>query len=133
MTFEEVATYLQAEGLGTTAVTIFVGALPPDPDDCMAILPYQGPAPEQVLGNENVSTEHDRFQLRVRARSMATAINNCKKAQRAFVKVCNETLSGCAYLSIDVLGSLHDDGKDDNGRWEFHINCEAQKAPSAVS
>lgn len=125
----ELATYLQAESVGTVGTDIFEGQLPPAPDDCLAVIPYGGQASVYTLG-QLPDWERPRVQVLVRNVSFAGAEATALAAYNALAKVANALLSGVRYVEITPLQSPFLLRRDDSGRVEFAANYAVQKAVS---
>jgi len=63
----DVADYLEEEGVGTIATNVFCGYLPEDPDACIAVLDTGGSEPDK-----DIPTKEPTFQIMIRSTNYAT-------------------------------------------------------------
>ena len=131
MVLDEVAAYMETQGIGTRAVDLFEGDLPISPDACVAVIEYPGVGPDYTLGT-GVSYEYPRIQVLVRNPIRATAESKANAAFKALAAVVNQSLSGVSYLAITPLQSpfLLEREKDALQRWKLAFNCQVLKAVS---
>lgn len=129
----EIADYLDSEGVGTVGTDLFVGSLPPDPDDCVAVL---GLTSNPIGVQRDVADlQFPRFQVITR--------NTDYEGASAALQAVRGALHGILSLNLPVgvnittqqyirLLRCHADqeggpiGSDDQGRYEFSINFSAE-------
>jgi len=115
----DVADYLQAQGVGTVATNIFSGYLPESPDACIAVLDTGGPQPDAYL-----PTRSPTFQVFIRDIDYPTGKAKLDSVRAKLHQNANVALvSGQTYfyyiLAISEGGHV---GRDDAGRDLFSIN-----------
>lgn len=124
----EIADYM-ADGsvspdIGTVATDIFIGELPPDPDNCVALFGLPG----QVIGDQRevASLQFPRFQVIVRNKSYDLA---SAKMQDVRTKLHNKyglDLPTWRVLRLHAEQEGGPIGSDDQNRFEFSINFVAE-------
>lgn len=105
---------------------VFEGFLPPEPDECIAVLPYGGFEPDAGL-------PYDRPNIQIIVRSGETptwALNMWYAVYNRVQSLRNTTLPDGTYLVYSLAiqsGPIHI-GKDDNGRFQYGLNlrCETR-------
>ncbi len=132
MLLPELGTYLQTAGIGTLGTDLFLGELPANPDNCVAILEYGGMAPEHDLGTTALRYEFPRVQVVVRNTSYATGRLKAQDILGDMAAVANETLTSVYYLEAAPLQSPFLLERDDNDRWVFACNYQITKASTSV-
>ena len=120
---EQVATYLQAQALGTIATNIFVGSLPPTPDNCIAVINTGGVAPSIDIPDKTPT-----FQVIIRNTNYETGETTLSSVRTALHQFMNDTLvTGQTYVySIFAVAEGGHIGRDDQGRDEFSINFQCK-------
>ncbi len=116
---EEIANYLVNLGMGTMGSSIFLGHLPPSPDNAITVLDTGGVEPDRELPIDNPT-----FQVIVRNTDYETGYNNLLAIKEALHKKANWQIyeNGKYYYYIFALSNGGHIGRDDNGRDEFSIN-----------
>lgn len=116
---EEIANYLVNLGMGTMGSNIFLGHLPPSPDNAITVLDTGGVEPDRELPIDNPT-----FQVIVRNTDYETGYNNLLAIKEALHKKANWQIyeNGKYYYYIFALSNGGHIGRDDNGRDEFSIN-----------
>ena len=120
----DLGTYLQAEGLGTLATTLFIGGLPVDapgastPDAITALVGTPGRPPEYVHDAPGVSREMPTLQTLTRGApyDFAAAEAWAMQIWLAFGRIRNQWLSGTWYLGVRPLHSVWKLREDDYAR-----------------
>lgn len=117
MILDDIATYLQAGGVGTIGTDLFKGELPPDPDNCVAIYEYAGQPPLV-----SVNIDRPGLQVRVRNQGYAQARAKIEQVYLLLHALANTTLSGERYLIIRAVQSPFSMGRDSNNLLELVQN-----------
>lgn len=115
------ANKLQALSLGTVDTDIFVSALPPTIDNCIAVYDTTGLPPHEYL-----PVRQPTFQIIVRNSSYVTAKAKIDAIRQALHKLANFTQSTVYFYAILATSDGGYIGKDANGRHEFSINFRAK-------
>jgi hypothetical protein len=118
----EIGNYLQTQGKGTLGTDIFLGLLPDQPDDCIALFEYAGSPPDLHWNGE-----YPGLQARVRNTSYAAARTKIGDVVDELHGLCEQTLSGTRYLLIKAKGSPEILKRDSNNRIELFVNFEIMK------
>ena len=131
---EDVGVYLQQQGLGTIAVTLFYGGHPDTPDDELTLFEYSGPAPEFENSEEPFAWERPSLQLASRAVDPLTARNFVRNAWSVLIPLKNVWLiddqgKKTRYREINPLQSPYQVGRDDNRRFLWVANFQIVKRP----
>lgn len=127
---QELAEYLESQGVGTVGTDLFVGEMPAGVVNAMVITQYPGAPPELTCGSAGWTLEISRLQFRARNTDEATALTKCKLAATALSKVKNQVIEGVRYRSVTVLQSPGLLFRDDGNRPNCGFNIEAEKVPS---
>lgn len=92
---DELATYLQAQGVATVGTDLFKFNLTPTPDAQLALVPYTGLPAEQAFGNDALKWEHPRVQVVSRGPigDHRSAFTKADAAYKAFAKIAAESLA----------------------------------------
>ena len=128
---DELGDYLEAQGVGTLAEDLFIGAYPDKPDSMVAVMEYQGDAPSLTHSAPGVSYERRRIQIMARGLTRGAAMVLATGADVALQAVRNMDLGGTRYLGIYPLQSPFPLGRDANERYKVVCNYRVEKAPSA--
>ena len=118
----EIGTYLQTQGKGTVGTDIFLGLMPDEPDNCIALFEYAGSPPDLHWNGE-----YPGLQVRVRNTSYAAARTKIGEAMTALHGLHEQTISGTRYLLIKARGSPEVLKRDNNNRVELFVNFEIMK------
>jgi hypothetical protein len=118
----DIGNYLQDQGIGTLGTNIFLGLMPDQPDNCIALFEYAGSPPDL-----HWSGEYPGLQVRVRNKSYAAARTKIGEAMTALHGLHEQTLSGARYLLIKARGSPEVLKRDNNNRVELFVNFEIIK------
>jgi hypothetical protein len=118
----DIGNYLQAQGIGTLGTNIFLGLMPDEPDNCIALFEYAGSPPDLHWNGE-----YPGLQVRVRNKSYAAARTKIGEAMTALHGLHEQTLSGTRYLLIKARGSPEILKRDNNNRVELFVNFEIIK------
>ena len=131
MVLDEIASYLQAAGVGTVGTDIFVGRMPDTPGACLGLHEYAGAAPSFAHDGEQPLFESPRVQVRVRGATYTTGRQMIEAAYNALNRVKNQNVGGVRYMRIAPLQQPFYLQRDGNERPEFVFNVEAKKALSS--
>jgi hypothetical protein len=128
----EIAAKLEAVGLGTQTVDIFVGRLEAEPDVQIAVATYGGLAPEFGFGTAGVKYETPAVQIRVRGveQDLLGPMARAKTAHDELAKVEATALSGVFYHWIHPQQPPFELERDQKGRVIVAFNCLCEKEPS---
>jgi hypothetical protein len=118
----EIGTYLATKSIGTVGTDIFLGLMPDQPDNCIALFEYAGSPPDLHWDGE-----YPGLQVRVRNKSYATARTKIGEVMEKLHGLHEQTLSGTRYLLIKARGSPEVLKRDNNNRVELFVNFEIIK------
>ena len=122
---EQVATYLQAQGIGTIASTIFIGNMPDTPDNCIAVINTGGVAPSHYIPDHRPT-----FQILIRNTDYEAGELKLNAIRTALHQYMNDELvAGQTYTYYIFLNAEGGHiGKDVNGRdeWSVNFNCKTR-------
>ena len=118
----EIGAYLATQNVGTVGTDIFLGLMPDQPDNCIALFEYAGSPPDLHWPGE-----YPGLQVRVRNKSYAAARTKIGEAMTALHGLHEQTLSGTRYLLIKARGSPEVLKRDNNNRVELFVNFEIIK------
>lgn len=128
----QIATYLQAQSLGTLGTTLFYGYLPTASGTIAVVYDTGGDPPDARIGYD-----YPTFQIRTRANAGATSVSDAYTKAVAIYNVLqslnNVTLSdGTILIDIQAIQSAPISlDKDEMGRAEFTLNFRAHiRAPT---
>lgn len=115
----DIADYLEDEGLGTVGTDIFVGMQPNTPVDCITVFDTGGAKPPI-----DIPTKRPTFEVLVRASVFATGKNTLDTIRGLLHNKYNATLvtGGNYFYSINALTEGGHLGLDEAGNDEFSIN-----------
>jgi len=119
---KEIGTYLQGQGIGTLGTDIFLGLMPDEPDNCIALFEYAGSPPDLHWNGE-----YPGLQVRVRNKSYAAARTKIGEVMDKLHGLHEQTLSGTRYLLVKARGSPEVLKRDNNNRVELFVNFEILK------
>ena len=118
----DISTYLKNQGVGTPGTDMFLGLMPDQPDNCVALFEYAGSPPDL-----HWSGEYPGLQVRVRNKSYAAARTKIGEVMEKLHGLHEQTLSGTRYLLIKARGSPEILKRDNNNRVELFVNFEIIK------
>ncbi len=119
---KEIGTYLQTQGIGTLGADIFLGLMPDQPDNCIALFEYAGSPPDLHWNGE-----YPGLQVRVRNKSYAAGRAKIGEIVKELHGLHEQTLAGTRYLLIKARGSPEVLKRDANNRVELFTNFEIIK------
>ena len=118
----EIGAYLATQNVGTVGTDIFLGLMPDQPDNCIALFEYAGSPPDLHWNGE-----YPGLQVRVRNKSYAAARTKIGEVMEKLHGLHEQTLSGTRYLLIKARGSPEILKRDNNNRVELFVNFEIIK------
>ena len=118
----EIGAYLATKSIGTVGTDIFLGLMPDQPDNCIALFEYAGSPPDLHWNGE-----YPGLQVRVRNKSYAAARTKIGEVMEKLHGLHEQTLSGTRYLLIKARGSPEVLKRDANNRVELFVNFEIIK------
>ena len=118
----EISAYLATQDIGTVGTDIFLGLMPDQPDNCVALYEYAGSPPDLHWNGE-----YPGLQVRVRNKSYAAARTKIGEVMEKLHGLHEQTLSGTRYLLIKARGSPEVLKRDNNNRVELFVNFEIIK------
>ena len=89
MMLKEIGTYLATQNVGTVGTDIFLGLMPDQPDNCIALFEYAGSPPDLHWNGE-----YPGLQVRVRNKSYAAARTKIGEVVTALHGLYEQTLGG---------------------------------------
>jgi len=111
----EIGAYLKNQNIGTPGTDIFLGLIPDQPDNCVALFEYAGSPPDLHWNGE-----YPGLQVRVRNTGYAAARSKIGEIMTALHGLCEQTLSG-----VEETGN----GEEENGGGEEPINGDGDNEP----
>lgn len=127
MLLDDIATYLQTNGVGTVGTDIFLGQLPASPDNCVALFEYAGFPPDLIWSGERPG-----LQARIRNKSYSAGRTKAEQVVQKLHGLAESTLSGTRYLLVRAEQSPESLGRDANGRNEWVVNFAIIKERSVL-
>ena len=122
MMLKEIGTYLQSQGIGTLGADIFLGLMPDQPDNCIALFEYAGSPPDLHWNGE-----YSGLQVRVRDKSYPAGRAKIEQIARVLHGLHETVLGGTRYLLVKARGSPEVLKRDANNRVELFVNFEIIK------
>lgn len=119
---KEIGTYLQSQEIGTLGADIFLGLMPDQPDNCIALFEYAGSPPDLHWNGE-----YPGLQVRVRNKSYAAGRTKIVEVVKELHGLHEQVLNGTRYLLIKARGSPEILKRDNNNRVELFVNFEIIK------
>lgn len=132
MVVEDIATILQAGGIGTIGVDLFQHVSPDKPDDLVTVAEYTSDEPQWIQDSETVDVENTRVQVAARSMRPETGRLVAERAYQLLMTVKGQTINGTRYLwcrPADAPGMV---GRDENGRFLSVVNFRIAKELSSV-
>lgn len=125
MILDDIAEYLEDEGVGTVGTNIFKSYLPDSVDTGFAILDTGG-----LMPDPDVPTKEPTFQIFLRAADYATGRAKLDAIRTALHRIANQTLitGGTYFYFILAQSEGGHIGRNDRGLDEFSMNfhCRTQ-------
>lgn len=122
MLLNDIATYLQANGVGTIGTDIFLGQLPANPDNVTAIFEYAGEPPDLHWNGE-----YPGLQVLVRNKSYEAGRQKIEQAKNILHGVSETVINNHRYLLIRANQSPAFLQRDENNRTIFACNFRVIK------
>ena len=119
---KEIGTYLQSQGIGTLGANLFLGLMPDQPDNCIALFEYAGSPPDLHWDGE-----YPGLQVRVHNTSYPAGRAKIGEVVDLLHGLHEKELSGTRYLLIKARGSPEVLKRDSGNRIEFFVNFEIIK------
>lgn len=114
---DDIAEYLETEGVGTVATDIFKSYLPDGVDTGVAVLDTGGPQPDKEL-----PTKSPTFQIFIRATDYETGKALLEAVRTALHQVGNEQIGDTYFYYILAQSEGGHIGRNERGLDEFSIN-----------
>ena len=118
----EIGAYLATKSIGTVGTDMFLGLMPDQPDNCIALFEYAGSPPDLHWNGE-----YPGLQVRVRNKSYAQGRAKIGEIMTLLHGLHETTLSSTRYLLIKARGSPEVLKRDASNRVEFFVNFEIIK------
>jgi hypothetical protein len=118
----DISTYLKNQSIGTPGTDMFLGQMPDQPDNCIALFEYAGSPPDLHWNGE-----YPGLQVRVRNKSYAMARAKIGEVMEKLHGLHEQTLAGTRYLLIKARGSPEILKRDASNRVELVLNFEIIK------
>jgi hypothetical protein len=118
---DDVADYLASNGVGTVATDIFVGFLPEEPNNCVAVLDTGGSTPDAYIPTKSAT-----FQVLVRSENYDVGKTKLNTIRELLHRKTNSNLgTGSNYLFyILAMSEGGHIGREENGLDTFSINFQ---------
>lgn len=115
---DALATYLQTQGQGTVASTIFLTRTPDTPDATVTLYESAGTGPAHVFGASVYAIDHQRIRVVCRAaRNDYPAARSKAEAVRAVLgAIRSTTLSGVDIMSVMATSEIYPMTRDGDDR-----------------
>lgn len=121
MLLDDIADYLQAQGIGTVGGDIHKGFLPDQPDNLVAVFEYAG-SPMELTMCDSPVVERPGLQVRVRNRTYPAAKAKIEAVVDALHGLAETVLGATRYLLIRANQSPASMGRDASNRSELVVN-----------
>lgn len=122
--WDDIADYLQDQGVGTVGTDIFVGKAPPTPDSLIAIIPSNaGSAAPNMYIRDLI---YPRFQVYIRNEDWSAGADKLYEVRQALHVKIGLALNNHRALRIHAQQEGGPIGEDGQGRSEFSINFAAE-------
>ncbi len=119
----EIGAYLKSQGIGTPGTDIFLGLMPDEPDNCIALFEYAGSPPDLHWAGE-----YPGLQVRVRNKSYAAGRAKIEEVVTELHGLHETILNNSTrYLLVKARGSPEVLKRDNNNRVELFVNFEIIK------
>lgn len=134
MVLDEIAAFLEAEGVGIIGQTLFLGSMPQDEpgtgsqDAIMAIIEIPGQGPRKAHDQTLYELPYLQIATRGVPYGYQTARQKAQDAWDVLDGVANTPLSGRTYLLIEALQSPYFLRTDDLNRPHVIFNCRCARA-----
>ena len=132
MVCEELAAYLEAAGLATRNVDLWLHVAPDEPAELALIIEYAGDEPDWVHDKRQVDTEHTRVQVSVRSERPEVARLRVERLYQSLMMIKNEMLSGTRYIWCMPVDTPAMIGRNESGLFIATVNFRVQKELTSV-
>ncbi len=129
MLLTDLAQLVVDNSLGVLGTDLFRSRLPEEPDDCVAILEFEGTTPSFVQNTAEVNRENPRAQIQVRSPQYQTARTKADSIWALLAAVSNDVLGSTRYLRVRALNSPFKFDHDANERTVIAFDVLAEKDP----
>jgi len=116
---------LQAQGVGTVGVNIFIGALPPTPTTVVVIFERGGAAPERSFGE--VEFEHPGLEIVTRGETYLEAAQLMDNVYHKVPLLVNQRFNGTWYGALQLQSAPYWVEETDKGHTIMGLDVEAVK------
>lgn len=127
MLLDDIAGYLQTQGVGIVGNDLFNGYMPDQPDNLVALFEYAGSPMELTMGTGDPTLERPGLQVRVRNNLYPSAKAKIEAIVDVLHGLTETVISGKRYLLIRANQSPASMGLDANNRSEFVVNFSVLK------
>lgn len=127
MLLDELAAYMQTNGIGTPGTDLFEGTLPDSPDAAVTLYEYGGLAPTHTIGGGAAKFERPRVQVLARATTYSAARSKIEAVYKLLDQLAGVTLSSVRYLRVEAVSSPLFLERDANNRVKMVCNFQVHK------
>ena len=120
MLLDDIATYLEAQGLGTAEVSLFKIKMPDEPDSCIAVSQYGGIT--SILAHDGAEIKQPGIQVRVRDKTAQLSLAKIEQAIACLHPKANEQIGGTFFIYLRVNQPPIPLGVDQHNRFEWSVN-----------
>lgn len=126
---QDLALYLETQGLGTRGTDLFTDTLPDRPDVAVGLLMVPGSPAQYRFGTNAPLWEFPHVAVRVRAarQDAATARAKADAIYRALAQIQAQTINGTFYVRVVPLHAPWKLDEDDAGRPIYAFSVETWK------
>ena len=118
----DIRDYLQAQGIGTQAVDLFIGYMPDEPDSVVTLYEYAGSPPDLHWDGE-----YPGLQVRTAASNYDEGRAKIEQIKNLLHGLHETVLGSTRYLLIKASGNPEVLKRDENNRIVFFVNFEIIK------
>lgn len=129
-TLADLGDYLEDEGLGVLASTLFLGSQPDDPDQILSVAQYPGNPPAYVQDSDTPTRERPQIHVAARAVKFEDADDLAMRAWLALSRVHNTIINSVRYLWVRPNTSPALIRRDTNDRVIVGFNASVEKEVS---
>jgi hypothetical protein len=124
---DDIAGYLQTQGIGTVGKDLFKGYMPDQPDNMIALFEYAGSPMELTMGTGDPTLERPGLQVRVRNKLYPVGRAKVEQVVDVLHGLTEQVLGGKRYLLIRANQSPESIGLDASNRSELVVNFSVLK------
>jgi hypothetical protein len=132
MVVEEIANYIDAQGLATLGTDLWMHVSPDEPNDLMLVSEYAGDEPEFVQEALPAELENSRVQVAVRSVQPEVGRLLAERVYQALMNINDDVLSGTRILWCRPVDTPAMIGRDESGRFLTTVNFRVKKELSSV-